>query len=157
MASYSKSFTLLETPDRIWSVLSDFPRWDRMMVMPDARRRGWGDRFHVREGSGPGMRLAMINEKTEIFQEWVVHEFVPPKRLRLANEKCYGPGNSHMSAEFAFDITPVSPSETKVEIRFDAALNHPFWSLIFFWLPIRHHCRRLVERMERGLVDALTA
>ena len=157
MASYSKSFTLLETPERIWTVLADFPRWDRMMVMPDARRRGWGDRFAVREGAGPGMRLAMINEKRELFQEWRVEEFLPPKRLRLVSEKSYGPGNTHMDSEFVFEVSPVSPSETKVEIRFDAAFSHPFWSLAFFWLPIRHHLRRMVERMERGLVDALSA
>ena len=157
MATISRSFTLLESPERIWAVLSDFPRWNRLFAMRDARRRGWGDRFAVRAGSGAGMQLAMVNAETELFQEWIVDEWTEPSRLRLSSRSCYGSANTHMRSAFQFDLAPVSSSETRVQIRFESEFSHPLWSLFLFWVPLRGDLTRVVEKMERGLADALTS
>lgn len=157
MATCSKSFTLLETPQRIWAVLVDFPRWDRLLVMRKARSRGWGDRFAVRAGAGAGMELAMINGESELFQEWAVDEWSEPTRLRLSSRLCHGEANTHMNASFEFNLSPVSTTETRVEIRADADFSHPFWSVALFWLPIKGEVSRVVDRMERGIVQAVSA
>lgn len=157
MASHSKSFTLLDTPERIWSILADFPRWNRIFYMPDARKRGWGDRFHVKDKAAQGGTLYMMNEETEVWHEWAIEEFVPPRRLKLSTRRCFSriPAK-HVKAAIELTVTPVSAGETKVDVRLDAELSDPFWSFFTFWIPLKGILRKVVDNMEQGLARALS-
>lgn len=157
MATATRTFTVMDTPERVWAVLSDLPRWNRLFAMEDAQKRGWGDRFTPRGAAGPGARLAMVDGAGRVYQDWEVEDWTPGQRLKLAS-RSYHSENSmvEMASTIEARITPISQLETQVELRFDAAFSHPVWSLMLAIIPLRGHLSRVLFRMEKGLISALS-
>lgn len=158
MATAERTFTVLDTADRVWSVVSDLPNWNRLFAMDDARKRGWGDRFVVRSGSGRGALLAMTDGRGRVFQEWEIEEWAPPQRLRLASRRSFNENSmTDMQSTIEVAVMQVSQLETQVVIRFDASFSHPLWSLMLAFVPLKGQISRVLTRMEKGLIAALSS
>jgi hypothetical protein len=157
MAAATRTFTVMDTPPRVWTVLSDLPRWNRLFGMDDARKRGWGDRFALQSAPARGGRLTMTDAEGRAFQEWEIEEWIPGQKLRLASRKTLCANTmAEMESVIEASILPISALETQVELRFNAKFSHPVWSLMLALIPLKGQLSRVLFRMEKGLIAALS-
>lgn len=155
MVKVARSVNIVDSPERIWAVISDFPRWDRLLHITDPQKKGWGNSFVVRAGSERGMELAML-DRGKLVQDWVVEDWSPGKRLRIASRKFYGDPRKATEASIDFTVAPAaSAGQTNVNILFEARFTHPTWGWFMNVFPLKSEFARFVGRMERGLLEAL--
>lgn len=155
MTKVARSITILDTPERVWALISDFSRWDRLLQIPDARKKGWGTSFTVRSGAARGMQLAML-ENGQLVQDWEVEEWEPGKRLRIASRKYYGRPAQAMRSNLDFGITSAGEGQTRVEIVFETCFVDKQWGWVFNLVPMKGEAARFLSRMEKGLLNALS-
>jgi hypothetical protein len=154
MARASHEFGVLDPPERVWAAISDFSRWNRYLKIPDARKRGWGDSFAVRAGSGQGMDLAMLCDG-DIVQDWIVEVWEPPQRLRLASRACYTHPMKAMASSIDFTLASVSAAETRVSIVLETSFTDPTYGWFLNLVPMRGELAKALERMSAGILDVL--
>lgn len=154
MARAVYEFGVLDGTERVWAAISDFSRWDRYLKIPDARKRGWGDSFTVRAGSGQGMELAMLSDG-DLIQDWIVEVWDPPRRLRLASRACYGNPMAATSASIDFTLTQASAAETRVAITLETKFTEPTFGWFFNLVPVGDQLKKALERMSAGILEVL--
>jgi uncharacterized protein YndB with AHSA1/START domain len=155
MTSVSHSFTALLSPDKMWRALTDFNRWSGYLIIEDAKDKGWGNRWQAQGEPGQGMKLMLYDDQA-LMQEWTVQDWAPPKRLKLASSSWRASPQLAMDSSLEFTLTPVSPVETRFEIRMDARFSHPILGIFLSVIPIKTELSRALARFERGLVAALS-
>ena len=155
MTSVKNSFSLLTKPEPIWQALTDFSRWGSYVVIRDARSKGWGDRWQAMDEPGRSMRLN-VYDGTELMQEWSASEWTPPNRLVVASNAWHGSPQVAMQSSLEFTLTPKTPAETVVTIRFESRFTHPLLGFVLSFVPLKKEFSGVLERFEQGLIAALS-
>lgn len=154
MATVKNTFTVLDTPEKVWAALADFALWDRYLGIPDPQPKGWGSRFKLEGPPAAGARLQMLfGEK--LMQEWKIDEFTPPSRLRLSSEVWHGSQPVRMDSYFDIEIVRVSGTECQVNATFDTFFSHPFLGPLMFIVPLKGDMNACLRKMERGVLEQL--
>lgn len=171
--SIEESLSLLASPEKIWPILTDVPRWWQEFYDTEAtypQNVGWGGPLRLVSGAGLGMRFAAFRG-TRMLQSMQVTEWTPPTRLALRSDpwdtakeewprtaKLMNFGHGQFSQFFlaypqcrfflGCDLTSISAVETRLSMRFEFKYLHPFYDFLF-WIPARNALRQGVRRFLR--------
>lgn len=157
MAQRQRSFSVLETPDRIWAALSDPGAWEQYLPYCPPQYYGWGRRFRPLDAMGAGARLQMLHGE-EVVQDWTVAEWQPPQRLKLASTAWHGRSELRMASSVTVEVASLSPVESTVTLTLETAFTHPLFGLLMAFTPLTPLGRALnsgLAHMERGILARL--
>jgi hypothetical protein len=154
MASATRSFTILETAAKSWPVVVDVNRW--VLALPDAAKKGWGDRWHAPQALTAGAPVSMLLG-AQVVQEWQVEEWSPERKLRLASRVWKGREPQSMSSAIEIGMTQMTQTETLVDLKLDARFDGASFGFLFNLLvPLKGDLNRLLAHMEKGIIAALS-
>ncbi len=155
MAQATRSFTVLDTPQHVWSALADFSRWSRYLRIRNAQKTsGWGSVLEPRGACAQGTPLAMLADG-RVVQEWVIESWRPAEQLRVASREWHGTPLFAMRSSIQAALSSTSPAETQVQLSIDLSFCDPSWGWLLNFCPMRSVLDRALVDFEKGLLDAL--
>ena len=112
MPIVEQSCVLRESPERVWSILSDLRNWSYLFSTRTWLRR-IKPSFELLEGTGADMRF-QVSYGRSFREKWMMTEWRPPEYLAAAGRSFLYRCPLH-DAGLAFALAAIGPLETRVD------------------------------------------
>lgn len=139
----------------------DFPRWTHWFIIPSPNS-GWGTVWEINTGAGRGTRL-LLSRKDRPLQAFHVTTWEHPRCLKLhltdwTRRKFIRGGGGMMSGIIAITLTPVSRTETRLDMELESRFVHPlFGPLLNTFLSVESRLKTIIDGFFRKFPKSLDA